>query len=55
MGGSCNQSILTKGSRRKLNAKKTIAHNDVNHDAMAHKTLKKIIDVATRIELTLSI
>ena len=54
MGGSCNQSILTKESRRKL-AKKTIAHNDVNHDAMAHKTLKKIIDVATRIELTLSI
>ena len=47
--------VLTERSRHMLNAKKTIAHNDVTHDAMVHKTLKKIIDVATRIELTLSI
>ena len=44
------QSMLTNGSRRKLNAKKTKAHDDVTHGTMA---LKKIIDLATRIELTL--
>ena len=49
------QSMLTKGSRRKLNAKKTIAHDDVTHGAMARKILKKIIDLPTRIELTLSV
>ena len=34
---------------------KTIAHDDVTHGAVAHKILKKIIDLAMRIELTLSI
>ena len=42
-----------QGSRRKLNTKKTIAHDDVTHGVMAHKILKKIIDLATRIELPL--
>ena len=37
----------TNGSRRKLNAKKTIAHDDFTHGAMARKILKKIIDLAT--------
>ena len=32
------------------NAKKTIAHDDVTHGAMARKILKIIIDLATRIE-----
>ena len=49
------QSILAIGSRRKLNAKKTLAHDDVTHGAMAHKIFIKINDVATRIKLTLSI
>ena len=35
--------------------KKTIAHDDVTQRATARKILKKIIDLATRIELTLSI
>ena len=35
--------------------KKTIAHYDVTLGAVAHKILKKIIDLAMRIELTLSI
>ena len=35
--GIWTQSIQTKGSRRKLNAYKTIAHDDVTHGAMAHK------------------
>ena len=39
----------TKGSRLKLNAKQTIAHDDVTDGA---KTLKKSIDLARRIELT---
>ena len=54
-GGRIHQSIYTKRSRRKLNAKKIIAHDDVTHGAMARKILKKIIDLATRIELTLSV
>ena len=49
------QSIYTKGSRRNLKGKKTIAHDDVTHGAIVYKILKKIIDLATRIELTLSI
>ena len=44
------QRIQTKGSRRKFNAKKAIAHDDVTHGAMARKILKKIIELATRIE-----
>ena len=50
-----NQSILTKGSWCKLNAKKTIAHDAITHCAMVWKILQKIIDLATQIELTLSI
>ena len=46
---------LTNGSRRKLNAKETIPHDDVTHGAMPRKILKKIIHLATRIELTLLI
>ena len=40
-------SMLTiyKGSRRKLNTKKKIAHDDVTRGAMARKILKKIIDL----------
>ena len=38
-----------------LDVKKTIAHDDVTHDAMARKILKKITDLTTRIELTLLI
>ena len=41
------QSILTKGSRCKLNEKKTIAHDDVTWRATSCKLLKKIIDLAT--------
>ena len=33
---------------------KTIAHDDVTHGAMALKAIKKIIDVATGIELTVN-
>ena len=53
--GDLNQSILTKGSRCKLNAKKTIAHDDVTWRATARKIVKKIIDLASQIELTLLI
>ena len=38
-----------------LDPKKTIAHDDVSHGTMARKILKKIIDLAMRIDLTLSI
>ena len=38
-GVAVHQSIYTKGSRRKLNGKKTIANDDVNHGAMARNIL----------------
>ena len=44
-----------RSMERKLKAKKTIAHNDVTLGEMAPKILKKIVDLATRIELTLPI
>ena len=49
------QSIQTKGSRRKLNAKKIIAHDDVTHGAIALKILKKILDLAMQIKLAVNI
>ena len=36
-----DQSILTNGSRRKLNANKTIAHNDVTHGLTACRHRRK--------------
>ena len=48
---------LTCRSRRKLNEKKTKAHDDVTHAAMTRKIFKKIIDIndmATRIELNVN-
>ena len=52
VSGGPNQSIQTKGSRRKLNANKTIAHDDATPGGRARNILEKIIDLATRIELT---
>ena len=51
----CDQSILSKGSKHKLNAKKAIAHDKVTHGARARKILKKIIDLATKIKLTVNL
>ena len=48
-GRGYTESIETKESRRKLNEKKTIAHDDVTLRATARKILKKIIDLATGI------
>ena len=48
------QSIETQGSSHRLIAKKTIAHDDVSHIAMARKILKKMIDIARRIKLTVN-
>ena len=50
-----NGSTLMPVNRRKLNAKETIAHDEVSDGAMARKILKKIIDLSARIELILSI
>ena len=44
---------LTEVDASELNAKKTIAHDDVTHGATARKILKKNNDSATRIELIL--
>ena len=51
--GSVAKYLDYKGSRRQINAKKTIAHDDVTQCTMARKILKKINDLSTRIELTL--
>ena len=42
--------VGASSTRRKL-----IAHGDVTHGAMAQKIFKKIMDLAMRIELTMSI
>ena len=51
---TCEAQVLVKYIDWGEPAKKNTAHDDVTHDAMARKILMNIIDLATRIELTLN-